>query len=296
VAAPLYSDVSNNLNIGPGTALISGTLIFENAATGAAVEIGSAGIILADNQASPQNTVTAASTGISVAHGTNSVGVSSTGVLISASTGQLGLTAAGLVAYYSTTGAALHAGASGITLSDNYTSPVNTITLTAAGASPGVTIAHGSNSVYISASGVGIYGPLGSVVLTSAGVTITNGLLSLTLNGITTTINNAADAKTGYHAGLSITDSTFYSFQWAQGFHAYDSSNSGFADIGVVSSGGGVTLYNSSASCSILLSFGGGTSPALSINGNQVVGTRVTSTPATLADVIAVLQHHGLSN
>lgn len=46
----------------------------------------------------------------------------------------------------------------------------------------------------------------------------------------------------------------------------------------------------------VLLGSDGSNNGHILVNGTQVISTRVVSTPATLADVIAALQHHGLTN
>jgi hypothetical protein len=64
-----------------GTALFLGTATFASIG-GPEVQIGGAGITLADNYSSPQNTVTITSTGVTIAHGANSVQVTASGVAI----------------------------------------------------------------------------------------------------------------------------------------------------------------------------------------------------------------------
>ncbi len=82
---------------------------------------------------------------------------------------------------YSSAGPAVEVGSAGITLVDNYTTPVNKVAVS----SGGVSLENGSNQVSVTSSAVGIYGPAGSLVASSAGVVITNGS-----NGISVTPSN----------------------------------------------------------------------------------------------------------
>src|SRR5581483_5531353 len=156
-------------------------------------------------------------------------------------------------------------------------------------------ITAGTISASISISAPTITG--GSITSTSlSSATITGSTLVLNSGGITTTINNGSVGSIG-STGLAVKNNSTLvqcgvSSTTIFGLDA--SGNSGFtlATVTILTSFGQLILYNA-GSASININAGG---PSISILGNQVLSTRVVSTPVTLADVIAVLQHHGLSN
>ena len=128
---------------------------------------------------------------------------------------------------------------------------------------------------------------------TSGNVTLVGATFTLTANGITTTINNATNAF-GYASAIITDDGSFFaSFmspsRFVVGPHGLGTyyvsieSISGNGRIDIAGAGLGVSPMNIVAN-------------GVFINSSQVLSTRVGTTPATLADVIAVLQHHGLSN
>jgi hypothetical protein len=89
---------------------------------------------------------------------------------------------------YATTGPYVQIGSAGAVLGDDYTSPTTTVTIN----STGFTAAHGSSSVQITASGVGIYGPSGSLTASSGGIVISNGTSSVTVTSSAVTIINGS--------------------------------------------------------------------------------------------------------
>lgn len=127
--------------------------------------------------------------------------------------------------------------------------------------------------------------------------TFTGSTLVLNAAGITTSVNNSTVLGT-FLSGLIVASnsSPLAAFVYDGGFGVVDNDGNlgfGIAAINVSATTWIVmTLYNTGTP-SIVLSSQNGT---ISILGNQVLSTRVVSTPATLSDVIAVLQHHGLSN
>jgi len=212
-------------------------------------------------------------------------------------------------------------GAGGLTLSNSNTSPVNTVTIASGGVtianttsggsaqitSAGMAIYAGSsttaNLVQVTSGGVTIIGPTGSgssVTVGSGGVTIANAALSV-ING-STTINLD---KTNYFQIVQNISGVNYTVSISpSGLAIFNSSTSARTAVGngvasiTDASGNG---WGFSTSQGILVGSGGATALTLlptsvQINSTQVLSTRVATTPVTLADVITVLQHHGLSN
>jgi hypothetical protein len=124
--------------------------------------------------------------------------------------------------------------------------------------------------------------------------TFTGSTLQLNLNGVTTTINNAATISG--QAGLKVQNNTssLSSVVSDQGHYLLDSGGVNRGSLAWNGNGGTLTLSDSSGRA-FNVSLSASPSRVL-IDGTQVLSTRVATTPVTLADVIAVLQHHGLSN
>jgi hypothetical protein len=152
----------------------------------------------------------------------------------------------------------------------------------------------------------------------SAAVSMTAPSLAITSGGTTITLN-ATDqikiSKSGYVSQLGTSFVT--SFGASDGLYVSGasgtqvtvvesanifiggSSGTGGPYFGANAGGFGVTNGSLSAGAvpgEIVVSGVSSGASAFLVNGSQVLSTRVTATPITLADVIAVLQHHGLSN
>lgn len=123
----------------------------------------------------------------------------------------------------------------------------------------------------------------------SGNVTLTGATFVLTANGITTTINNAT--VFGYPAGLLMDDGTLAAMasasRFALGPHGFATA---WVDITTLGSSGLIECNDGGSNATRLVAGG------VIVNGSQVLSSRVVTTPSTLANVIAVLQHHGLSN
>ncbi len=76
----------------------------------------------------------------------------------------------------------------------------------------------------------------------------------------------------------------------------YVHSLSGFGQMGCYDGSGVLQCYMDSSVGTVYGKQNVRSDGIFSVNGTQVVSSRVLSTPSTLADVISVLQHHGLSN
>ena len=111
--------------------------------------------------------------------------------------------------------------------------------------------------------------------------------LVLNQGGVTTTINNSA----GYYgnAGLRIVNNTYHHGITAEeyGFVAFDSA--GVVRAQMLHQAGGGGEYGK-----ISLNSNGTQKPFVEINGQQVLTSRYPGSVTTLADVIAVLNWHGL--
>jgi hypothetical protein len=149
-----------------------------------------------------------------------------------------------------------------------------------------------------------------------ANLAVTNALIANLAVGDANIISLSASKITvgTLVAGISITSPTInggsLTITTATSTVTIQPSSSGMACISSPSSANydaiGVGLSGSGGAASfgwnaISFALGGVVSTTLSYNGLkvqnfQVISTRVFSTPSTLADVIAVLQHHGLSN
>ncbi len=159
-------------------------------------------------------------------------------------------------------GAEVQIGGAGITLADNYSSPSSTITITASGPTPGITIANGANSVQV----------------TSGGVAINNGVLTLNLNGITTTIKNQVATVAGgnWYTGFQCKNNTTLNWTGISelGLGAFTPS-SGYAIL----FSNQLAIYNASGVIQ-----GSHTATQITLGGLQVVGTRQTLTLSSGTD------------
>jgi hypothetical protein len=140
------------------------------------------------------------------------------------------------------------------------------------------------------------------VVVSAAGVAINGGSLTSpvisggSISGASISIATAGTAGTATlnsgSQGLEFAYGASTSNYNADGWNVYN-PHSGAAQLtpNHLGLGYGYTLSITDGTAVAQLTQG-----SLLFDGVQVVSTRVSTTPATLADVIGVLQHHGLSN
>jgi hypothetical protein len=132
---------------------------------------------------------------------------------------------------------------------------------------------------------VGTLTVTGSISVTSGSITTVSGTASTTVSSGSVVSTDSSLGITGLQGGLlsgqlfasgtfSGVASSMSCSLWSLQFTV---SSSQKVEIGAFLAGGAHDGY-------------------VKINGTQVLSTRVGTTPATLSDVIAVLQHHGLSN
>jgi hypothetical protein len=121
----------------------------------------------------------------------------------------------------------------------------------------------------------------------------------VTGNNITTSIVNAT-AGIGFAAGVKVTNgpsgSAFYTVLGSSGIYYANASNVVRAFIGQgAGDTGNVKITDGTFGSSLELKVSAAM-PQVLMNGSQVLRDRHTGTPVTLADVITVLQWHGLCN
>lgn len=195
IAGPLYADISNNLNI-----QISSDFVVS-------------GGILTQNVIDLAKSVNFNTSEFTKAGGLLAVNTLAVNKLVAGDA-----LFAGQATFAYNGGGKLTINSSGLTVADHNTAPTCTLTLAASG----ITVAKSTNSVQVTSSGVGIYGPSSqSVVITAAGVAISNGILTsatisgglitgttVTINsgGITTTINNVSDGS--LYFGVQVADNS----------------------------------------------------------------------------------------
>ena len=157
-----------------GNTLNLGTSVFASSATAPYVEIGSAGLIMADNYTTPVHTIAVSSNGISIATYNNSYSTWASGTTYNVNV---------VVSYNNF----------------NYISLVNSNTGHIPSSSPTYWALLGLS---ITSSAVGIYGPNSSLVVTANGVAVTNGSLVAqgTSGGVTKTmtLNPSANFLSGF--------------------------------------------------------------------------------------------------
>jgi len=145
--------------------------------------------------------------------------------------------------------------------------------------------------------------------------TITAALIEVGIpgSGVITDITQAFDATFGASFGIQLRSSTTNN-RVDLGFNPcywIDNSNHVQLTLGqtnvfcgdggtnsavIVLNGTGPLIAINKSGTNIAMELDGSSHGQLIIEGSKVVSTRVATTPVTLADVIAVLQHHGLSN
>lgn len=308
-----------------GSALFSGTATFAYSG-GGIVTINSLGIAIADNNTTPLNTVTVTASGITMqgtgpawnigtAYTTGQV-VTYLGVPYQAllnNTGhqpnispsfwnailapQIGISAANGIQMIGMT-STLSINNFGLALSNG----TNSVNVTPAG----ITILGPSGSFQATSSGIVIQNGSSSVTVAATGVTIVNGTLtspvinggalsgttlSLALNGATVIVNSVGAGA--QNTVVQISDgagnlsqlSYLLFYMAAPGYYM----NMTVGSLMMVGPSGTTLLQNNTLGLA-------STSATVTIGGVRVLASRVTTTPVTLADVIAVLQHHGLSN
>jgi hypothetical protein len=168
-------------------------------------------------------------------------------------------------------------GTAGIILQNAITSPTAAVTI----ASSGVNVAGGTSGVTIQNT---ITSPTTLVSLTASTVSISHGsanFFAMIAAGQSTSIGSVTGMLVQNFA------STAFTAIVSGGIDVFTNTGNAGPWISMVTSG--ITVSNGSPNLAVLYN-------SIVINGTQVLSTRVVSTPATLADVIAVLQHHGLSN
>lgn len=148
--------------------------------------------------------------------------------------------------------------------------------------------------------------------------TITAGLITvgITGSGVVTSLTQAFDSSAGINYGIQLKDASGNTRTsiGSKATYIFDASNNLMVQSGIISGAGFIgafgtsnqqiyldatvpQIYTANGSGSrVSLDLDGSNNGRIRINNTQVLSTRVTSTPVTLADVIAVLQHHGLSN
>jgi len=139
----------------------------------------------------------------------------------------------------------------------------------------GVQIVSGSYQFQATASALALTSPSGSMQFQD----------DLADNSSTLTIWRSSSRSTAYIESYVDPENTWI-YLYANPYPL----GSGSAGLDIIGGHGEITLEVGTGLDGTVIG------PALLVNGTQVISTRVTSTPATLEDVIAVLQHHGLSN
>jgi hypothetical protein len=146
-------------------------------------------------------------------------------------------------------------------------------------------------------------------VLVSPVVTVTGGTFTINLDstngfkvtggGLVTTLSNKYSSEINVYVGLDTRNgSNQFAVVAPRAFRFGTTGSITYAGNYGMDGFGNPILYM--AASNVLSDYAAiqwvSGSPQLTLNGNKVVSTRVATTPATLADVISVLQHHGLSN
>jgi hypothetical protein len=139
-----------------------------------------------------------------------------------------------------------------------------------------------SNDTSGNLSLVGTLTVTGNISITSGSTTTTSGTKTTTVSAGGVTSTDTGLGITGLQGGLVsgavFAQGTFGGVNYTMAANLW-SIQFGAAGSPVAEIGSGAT-----------------SSGFVKINGTQVLSTRVGTTPVTLADVIAVLQHHGLSS
>lgn len=281
-----------------------GTSVFASSTTGAYLAMGSTGLVMADSFTTPLNSIAISSFGLSLAQYNSSHGTWSAGTNYSAGS---------IVSFQNFNYISLISGNIGNTptvVSADWQLVGLSITAN------GIGIYGVSGSLTATSAGIAITNGTASVLVAAAGVAITNGTLTCTANSTTTTINNNSfgpysAAGLVSFAGSGTTQQSVVAGPGICGvFVGGPSSPAAYAqfisiftgsvwsgELGLKDGNGNQgqmnpgTLFLQNSAATALLNTG-----TLQFNGTQVLTTRSPGTPATLADVIAVLQHHGLSN
>jgi len=176
-----------------GTALFTASATFANSSSNNAVVIGSAGVTLCDNYASPTTTVTVTSGGIVITKGSNTVQVNASAVSIFSSSMSLTATSSGIA--ITGTNASVSVSASLIQL---IYSGVGGMSI----ASTGISMSAGSCTLTINASSINFSNGSSSVVISASSVAISNGSFAVSDGTNTLTISKTISTAFGTITGI----------------------------------------------------------------------------------------------